>query len=67
MNGLLTAVGSLCFFKALERGPASLISPLIAVYPLVTVALAMTLLRERITGLQALGAVCAVAGLALLS
>ena len=67
LNGLLTGVGSLCFFKALERGPASLISPLIAVYPLVTVGLAIALLRERITALQALGALCAVGGLVLLS
>ena len=67
LNGLLTAAGSLCLFKAYESGPASQISPVIAVYPLVTVGLAMALLRERITALQALGALCAVGGLVLLS
>jgi drug/metabolite transporter (DMT)-like permease len=37
------------------------------VYPLVTVCLAVFLLRERISVLQAYGIVVAVAGLALLS
>lgn len=67
LNGLLTAAGTLCFFKALALGPASIVSPMIAVYPLGTVALAMLFLHERITVIQGLGAVCAVAGLALLS
>jgi len=64
---LLTALGTLCFFAALERIPASIVSPLIAAYPLVTVALAAAILRERIRPLQIAGAICAVAGLALLS
>jgi len=67
LNGLLTALGTLCFFAALGRVPASIVSPLIAAYPLVTVALAALILRERIRPLQIAGAVCAVMGLALLS
>ena len=65
--GLLAAAGNLCFFAALAAGPVSLVSPAISVYPLVTVCLAVFLLRERISGLQACGIVVAVAGLALLS
>jgi bacterial/archaeal transporter family protein len=67
LNGLLTALGTLCFFAALARVSASIVSPLIAAYPLVTVALAAAFLRERITPLQIAGAICAVIGLALLS
>jgi len=67
LNGLLTALGTLCFFAALGRVSASIVSPLIAAYPLVTVALAAAILRERIRPLQIAGAICAVAGLALLS
>ena len=67
LNGLLTALGTLCFFAALSRVSASIVSPLIAAYPLVTVALAAAFLRERIAPLQIAGAICAVAGLALLS
>ena len=67
LNGLLTAVGTLCFFKALSVGPASIVTPLISVYPLVTVLLAVVLLRERISLVRMIGAFCAVLGLALLS
>jgi len=67
LNGLLTALGTLCFFAALGRVSASIVSPLIAAYPLVTVVLAAAILRERITPLQIAGAVFAVTGLALLS
>lgn len=66
-NGLLTGAGTLCFYAALARGPATLVSALIAAYPLVTIALAMLVLRERPSGIQLAGAACAVAGLALLS
>lgn len=66
-NGLLTGLGTLAFMRALESGPAALVSPAIATYPLVTVAIAMTTLGERITLIQTTGAVIAVAGLGLLA
>jgi drug/metabolite transporter (DMT)-like permease len=65
--GLLAAAGNLCFFAALASGPVSLVSPTISVYPLITVCLAVILLRERISMPQACGIVMAIAGLALLS
>jgi transporter family protein len=65
--GFLAAAGNLCFFGALAAGPVSLVSPAISVYPLVTVCLAIFLLRERISLPQACGIVMAVAGLVLLS
>lgn len=66
-NGLLTALGTWCFFAALARTSASLVSPVVASYPLVTVALAIVILRERISWRQVAGGMCAVAGLVLLS
>jgi transporter family protein len=67
LNGLLTGAGTLCFYAALARGPASLVSALIAAYPLVTIALALLVLRERLSRIQVAGAACAIAGLVLLS
>jgi len=67
LNGLLTALGTLCFFAAHGTCLGIDREPLIAAYPLVTVALAAAILRERIRPLQIAGAICAVAGLALLS
>jgi bacterial/archaeal transporter family protein len=66
LNGVLTGVGTLCFFEALSKGPASMVTPMIAAFPLVTVALAIVLLKERLAWWQAAGALFAVAGMALL-
>jgi transporter family protein len=65
--GFLAAAGNFCFFAALATGPVSLVSPAISVYPLVTVLLAVFLLRERFSVLQACGIAMVIAGLALLS
>lgn len=45
--GLTGAGGQLILFQALRLGPAYLIFPIISLYPVLTVALAYTLLRER--------------------
>ena len=45
--GLTGAGGQLILFEALRLGPAYLIFPIISLYPVLTVALAYTLLRER--------------------
>jgi transporter family protein len=67
LNGVLTGVGTLCFFEALSKGPASMVTAMIAAFPLVTVALAIVLLKERLAWWQAAGALCAVAGMVLLA
>lgn len=67
LNGSLSAAGTLAFFGALAKGPASVVSPMIAVYPLVTICLVVLHLGERISILRGCGAIAAVAGLALLS
>lgn len=45
--GLLGAGGQLLLFQALRTGPAYIVFPFISLYPVVTVALSVTLLKER--------------------
>jgi transporter family protein len=47
--GLCMAVGLLCFFRALAVGAATVVVPLTALYPLVTVVLCWAVLREEMT------------------
>jgi transporter family protein len=67
LNGLLTGLGTLCFFQALATQSASVVTPMIAAFPLVTVALAIILLKERLAWWQTAGALCTVLGMGLLS
>jgi drug/metabolite transporter (DMT)-like permease len=54
-------------YIALVRGQVSMVSPIVATYPLFTLALSMLLLRhERVTPRVALGALLTVAGVAVL-
>ena len=67
-SGLTNAGGSWCLFRALDRGaPASLAVPLTALYPLVTIALALMFLHEAMSLRQVVGALLAILGGALLS
>lgn len=66
--GLTNAVGSWCLFRALARGaPASLAIPLTALYPLLTVILAVVFLHESTSPRQLGGILLAIFGGALLS
>jgi transporter family protein len=47
--GLAMAVGLLCFFEALARGPATVVVPLTALYPAVAVVLSRVFLQETLT------------------
>ena len=67
-GGLLNGLGALTSFAALEKGgKASVVIPLINLYPLVTIAGAWLLLGERLTKLQLVGVLCALAAVYLLS
>jgi transporter family protein len=67
-GGLLNGLGALTSFAAFEKGgKASVVTPLINLYPLVTVAGAWLLLGERLTGTQIAGIICALVAVALLS
>jgi transporter family protein len=67
-GGLLNGLGAWTSFAALESGgKASIVIPLVYVYPLVTVAGAWLLLGERIGLRQALGVILATVAVVLLS
>lgn len=63
--GFTGAGGQMLLFHALRTGPSYLIFPLIALSPLVTIALSVGWLKERVTRIGALGIVLALAALPL--
>jgi len=66
--GTVNGLGNWAVFACLEKGAkASVAIPLTALYPLCTVILATTFLKERPSGLQWIGIVLALAGGAMLS
>ena len=68
LSGLTGGVlGLTAYFHALQKGQASLVVPLTATYPMVTVALSVLVLGEPITPVKVLGVVLIVAGVMLLA
>jgi drug/metabolite transporter (DMT)-like permease len=65
--GVTDAIAEISFTSAATVGQLSIISPLSSLYPAVTVFLAAAVLRERVHPVQAAGALCALAGAALLA
>jgi uncharacterized membrane protein len=63
--GLLGAGGQMLLFHAVHTGPTYLIFPLIALSPVVTIALSAGWLRERVTWVGALGIALALVALPL--
>jgi uncharacterized membrane protein len=67
-NGVLAGIGSFALFAAYRTGGnTAVITTVTALYPLITVVLALLLLRERLTLLQVLGLAFAVAAFAIFS
>jgi len=67
-GGTLNGLGALTSFTALESGgKASVVISLISLYPLVTVAIAVTLLHEHLTVAQTVGVGLAIIAAILLS
>jgi drug/metabolite transporter (DMT)-like permease len=63
--GFTGAGGQMLLFHAVHTGPTYLIFPIIALSPVITIALSMLFLRERVTRLGALGVVFALVALPL--
>lgn len=63
--GFTGAGGQMLLFHAVHTGPTYLIFPVIALSPVVTIALSMAFLRERVTRIGALGVVLALIALPL--
>ena len=67
-GGTLNGLGALTSFAAFEKGgKASVVIPLISLYPLLTVLCAVVFLHESLTGLQMFGIALAVVAAILLS
>jgi uncharacterized membrane protein len=68
LNGVLSGVGGLALFAAYHTGGnTTLITAATALYPMITVALAVTVLRERFGLTQALGLVFAAVAIVIFS
>jgi transporter family protein len=68
LGGLLNGLGALTSFAAFEKGgKASVVTPLINLYPLVTVVGAWMLLGERLSPRQVAGILIALGAVVLLS
>jgi len=63
--GLTGAGGQMLLFHAVHTGPTYLIFPIIALSPVITIALSMLFLKERVTKVGALGVVLALLALPL--
>jgi uncharacterized membrane protein len=63
--GLTGAGGQMLLFHAVHTGPTYLIFPIIALSPVITIALSMLLLKERVTKVGALGVALALIALPL--
>ncbi len=67
LAGVFGGAGYIFFVKALEKGEASIVLPLTAIYPAITVVLALILLGEKISVYQAIGIALALVAVVLLS
>ena len=62
-----TIIGGYTFYMALSSGKASVVVPLTALYPIITVVLSFLILKESINLTQGLGIILAIASIVLLS
>ena len=68
LTGILGGLGNLAFFQALVKGgEASIVAPVTALFPMVTVLLAVLFLKERIGRTQWIGLMLAFVAIYLLS
>ena len=65
--GVLAGLGGLAFFAAMAHGKASIVGPVTSLFPLLTVILAVTILKERMNRIQVAGIVLALIAIAILS
>lgn len=66
LSGLATGASWLCYYKALQTGPASAVVPIDKLSILVTIAFSRVVFHERLSRRAAVGLVCVVAGTLLL-
>ena len=63
-SGVVGSLGNVAYYGALAAGgKAAAVTPLTALYPIVTIVLALVFLRERLNAIQAAGALMSLASL----
>jgi transporter family protein len=67
LTGMLGYIGLLCFMYAIREGKICVVAPLTALYPVVTLALAMIFLKEKINIVQFAGIILALISVVLIS
>jgi transporter family protein len=67
LTGILGGIGNVTFYLALSEGKASVIVPMIGLAPLITVVIALIILKESINRAQGIGLVLALISIYLLS
>ncbi len=64
---LVAVVTYLAFYKSLQIGPVAVISPIVSMYAVVVILLAVLLLGERLSAGQSIGAIGTIVGIVLAS
>ncbi|HYA43065.1 MAG TPA: EamA family transporter [Syntrophobacteraceae bacterium] len=67
LTGVLGYLGLLCFMFAIREGKVCVVAPLTALYPVITLALAMLFLKEKINVIQFAGIILALISVVLIS
>ncbi len=67
LTGAAGYIGSICFLYALKEGKLCVIGPLTALYPVISLALAMIFLREKINFVQFTGVILSIISVILIS
>jgi len=67
LTGIAGYLGLLCFMYAIRSGKICVVAPLTALYPVVTMVLAMIFLREKISIVQFAGIILALLSVVLIS
>lgn len=67
LSGLATGASWLCYYRALQDGPASVVVPIDKLSMLVTIAFSRIVFHEKLTGKAAAGVTCITLGTVLLA
>ena len=67
LSGVATGVGTIGYYAALRHQSASVVTPVTALFPVLTVLLAFVVLRERLNIVQIGGMLLALASIVILS
>jgi transporter family protein len=65
--GVLAGLGGIAYFAAMQTGKASLVGPVTSLFPLLTVLLAVSILKERMNRIQLAGVLLGLISIAILS